>query len=199
MVTNRNKPTNTTAKEIKQDEVVVEDNKQDVEDKPVVETPEKETPKTKSSARPKLDKNETITVVSRARGKLVYKNPRGYKYVFEEKGDELDLEYADVQDMASAGKLFFKKGWVEIVDNDDAVRHFRIEQFANQAFDDEDLENLFQATPENIVEVINSSGTNTKRAIYEYAREIFLSGELNDYKTIKMLEEALELPIDPNK
>lgn len=199
MVTNRNKTTNKSEQEVKQDEVVVEDSKQDVEDKPVAEAPEKEAPKTKSSARPKLDKNETITVVSRARGKLVYKNPRGYKYVFEENGDELDLEYADVQDMASSGKLFFKKGWVEIVDNDDAVRHFRIEQFTNQAFDDEDLENLLQASPENIVEVIKSSGTNTKRAIFEFAREKFLNGELTDYKTIQMISDALEIPIDPNK
>ncbi|OMD71209.1 hypothetical protein [Paenibacillus odorifer] len=161
------------------------------------ETKINKTPSTRKS-RTRLDESLLVPVVSRVKGGLTYKSSRTHQiYRFDDFGDEQVMELSELRTMLSSQRAFLQRGWLEILD-DEIVQYLNIEKFQTKVVTDEDIEILFMSSPEEVKDVLGEANTNTKRAVFGFARDKYINGTLINVHLIKAIEDSLGEKLDPN-
>lgn len=149
--------------------------------------------------RKQLDENLLVRIASGVHGGLTYISRDGSVIKkFEQFGDEDVIELKHLRAMLSQARKFLQKGWIRVLD-EEVIEYLNLERFQREVFTPDDLEELFAKNPEHIKEVIQSSNANTKRIIYNYAKEKYVNGELTNIHIIKAIEEGIGESLDPNR
>lgn len=141
-----------------------------------------------------IDIHEYITVKNGCHGRLVYKSPRtGEKFVWEDFGDEQEIELQELKNAKSAGKKFFENNWFLFdEDNDWVIDYLGLRQLYKNALTLDNFDELFKKNPTEMVKIITGLSNGQKRSVAYRARQLIESGEIDSNKAISALEKALD-------
>lgn len=166
-----------------------------------VEAPKaaKKTPakKTAAPARKKIkpvDLNELVEVQSCVYGSMDYISyGTGHKISWQTFGDTNWVTVGDLMEMRNAQRAFFEKQWIVLVgDNAPAVmQYLQIDKYYKNIKSTEDFDEIFTYDPKDIPAVVEKLSESIKETIARRAYMLIDSGELNDYRVITALEDAL--------
>lgn len=149
----------------------------------------------------KLTDSTMVTVISNFPGFLFYRDPRTQdEFEFAEFGDEHEMTLQQLKTMKAQHRRFFEDKWVTFAEHeaDDIIKHLKIEKYFKDGASQDDLEDIFDKSVEDISDIIETATPNEKSLILTKAREKFDSGELVNTHIIKLIEDTLHVDIDVN-
>lgn len=150
--------------------------------------------KTETESKPivakEIDPAQYVSVRNGFRGKLVYISPRtGEEFVWDNYGDEQDMELRELKTAKAGAKAFFTENWFLL--DDWVVRYLGVEGFYKHAKSPEEFDELFNMSPEDLRREIAEMTHGQKDAVVFRAKELIGNGTLDSLKTIGALEEVL--------
>jgi hypothetical protein len=148
----------------------------------------------------KLDDKTLVTVISNFSGQLFYRSPRTQdEWEFAEYGDEHEMSIQELKSMKAQHRRFFEDKWITFAEKDqDVISHLKVEKYYKDGFVQDDLEDIFEKSIEELSDIIETATPNEKSLIITKAREKFESGELVNLHIIKLIEEKLHVDVDIN-
>ena len=170
------------------------------------------TPKTKAAAKPaeapevadvtevtkkitpkEVDPHEYVTVRNGSRGKLIYISPRtGERFVWEEFGDEQELELQELRNAKAANKKFYERNWFMFDEEYEwVIDYLGVGAFYRNAININHFDDLFQKTPKEIADILKGLSDGQKRSVSYRARQLIAEGEIDSMKVIDALEKGL--------
>lgn len=160
---------------------------------PVTETnieSKAESPKKKPVAK-EIDLHDMVTVRNGFQGRLVYISKKtGERFVWEEFGDEQDMEIGELRSARSSSKAFFENNWF-MFDDQWVVDYLGMNKYYKYALRVEDFDDVFTKDPEEIVEIVNDMTKGQKKSMAYRARALIAEGEIDSNKVIATLEKCL--------
>lgn len=140
---------------------------------------------------PALAPTDFITVRNGFDGKLIYKSKRtGEKYVWQDFGDEQDIELAELKNAKNSCKKFFENNWF-MFDNMDVIAYLGVERLYKNALDIDHFDEIFSLPPDKAKERIALLSDGQKCSVKYRARKLIQDGVIDSIKMINALEEAL--------
>jgi len=145
---------------------------------------------------PKFSLDELVRVISLRNNKLTYvsKSQIGYQLEWDEYGSEQWIEYRELMSMKNSQTAFFKKNW--ILCDYDVLQSLRVDQYYKDMIDLENIDSIFNLTPEEIEQVISVSSVGIKQIILDKALEFYKSERLYDSRIIKMLKDKFDYDLE---
>lgn len=139
----------------------------------------------------KIDLPEYVVVKNGFHGKLVYQSRRtGEVYIWDQFGDEQEMELRDLRDAKNSAKDFFANNWF-IFDEDWIPDYLGVRQFYRDVIRVEDFDKIFDKEPNEMKEYIKALSDSQKASILYRASELINSGVIDSRKKIAALEDAL--------
>jgi hypothetical protein len=148
----------------------------------------------------KLDDKTLVTVVSNFSGQLFYRSPRtNDEWEWAEYGDEHEMTIQELKVVKAQHRRFFEDKWITFAEKDqDVISHLKVEKYYKDGFVQDDLEDIFEKSVEELSDIIETATPNEKSLIITKAREKFESGELVNLHIIKLIEDKLHVDVDIN-
>lgn len=141
--------------------------------------------------------NEYTTVKSGFHGRLFYRDKTtGETYEWSEFGDEVDMTVGELKRARSAQPRFFTDNWW-ILNDPELVEFLRAERYYENAFDEQKMEELFAMTAAEIKAATENLSDGQRQSVIFEARSRIASGQLNDLRVVKALEESLQAELIP--
>jgi hypothetical protein len=101
--------------------------------------------------------------------------------------------------MKAQHRRFFEDKWITFAEKDqDVISHLKVEKYYKDGFVQDDLEDIFEKSVEELSDIIETATPNEKSLIITKAREKFESGELVNLHIIKLIEDKLHVDVDIN-
>lgn len=148
---------------------------------------EKKTYKVKKN----LDPNMVVTIKNGFQGRLVYQSKKtGETFIWEEFGDEQDMELSEVKAARNSSKKFFINNWF-LIDDPEVIEYLGVEQYYKHALNSENFDEIFNKTAKEIKEIISQLSTGQKRSLAYRAKQLIEDGTVDSIKVIKALEDGL--------
>lgn len=151
-------------------------------------------PETKQEIKAKeVDLHEYITVRNGSVGKLIYISPRtGEKFVWEEFGDEQEMELQELRNAKAANKKFFERNWFMFDEEFDwVIDYLGVRAFYKHAIGIDNFDELFTKSPAAIEKIIKELSDGQKRSVSYRARQLIADGGIDSMKVITTLEKCL--------
>ncbi len=156
-----------------------------------VETKETKEPEKKFSPKD-VDQSQYVPVRNGFHGRLVYVTREGEKYVWEDYGDEQEMEIRELRNAKAAHKVFFESNWFMFDDDYSwVIDYLGIRNFYKHALSIDDFDDIFKKSPAEIKKLIGEMSKGQALSVSYRARQLILNGEIDSMKTIDALEEAL--------
>lgn len=168
-------------------EAIVETTETEIQESPAPLKGKKEiTPKN-------IDPSTIITVVNGFNGKLVYISPRTHeKYVWDDFGDEQEIELRELRNAKSSAKKFFMNNWFMFdSENDWVIPYLGLNKYYQDAISLDEFETLFDNTPSEVEAKIAKLSAGQKRSLSYKVRAMVADGEIDSLKMIEVLEKTL--------
>ncbi len=156
-------------------------------------TPEKQEPIIPKD----VDPTTIVTVKNGFQGKLIYISPRSReRFVWDEFGDEQEMELRELRNAKSSAKPFFENNWF-MFDEDNAwvIPYLGLNKYYKYAIKLEDFDEVFEKTPDQIKNIISGMSVGQKKSLSYRARQLMADGEIDSRKVISALEEALDVEL----
>ena len=145
--------------------------------------------------RQELDPHMLVTVRNGFHGRLIYIDRKTREeYIWEEFGDEQDIELIDLKYAKSSAKKFFTENWF-IIEDPVVVEHLGLEQYYKGALDVEGFEDLFVKDPKEIEKIVAGLSNGQKRTVMYRARQAITEGTIDSLRVISALEKALGIEL----
>lgn len=139
-----------------------------------------------------LSPTDYITVRNGFNGKLVYKSKKtGEKFVWQEFGDEQDIELAELKSARNSSKSFFENNWF-MFDNPAVISYLGVERMYEHALNIDNFDDIFNMNPEDVKNRISLLSDGQKYSVKYRARTLIRNGTIDSLKMINALEEALD-------
>ena len=148
-------------------------------------------PKVTYKAKRDLDPHSYVTVRNGFNGVLVYKSKRtGERFVWQEFGDEQDMELMELRAARNASKAYFINNWF-LFDDPAVVEWLGMERYYKHALNANSFDELFTKDSEEIKKTISELSTGQKRSVVFRAKQLIDEGAIDSIKTINTLESCL--------
>ena len=146
----------------------------------------------------KVDPHQIITVRNGFNGRLVYISPKsGETYVWDQFGDEQEMELSEVKSAKSSAKNFFINNWFMFDDEDRwVIDYIGVGQFYKNALDLDKFDELFSDTPERIEEIVSKMSDGQKQSLAYRARQMVVDGSIDSRRVVAALERSLGVDLD---
>lgn len=139
-----------------------------------------------------VDPHELVTVRNGFQGKLVYVSKRtGERFVWEQFGEEQDMEIGELRNARSSSKAFFENNWF-MFDEQWIVDYLGMNKYYKYALKIEDFDEVFKKTPEEIEGIVASMSDGQKKSMAYRARALITTGDIDSNKVIAALEKSLD-------
>lgn len=139
----------------------------------------------------KIDPDQIVTVKNGFHGKLIYKSSRtGQRFVWEDFGDEQDMELSELKNARNSNKKFFINNWF-MFDEEWIVEYLGMKQYYKYTISIDGFDNIFEKQPEEIEEIISGLSDGQKSSISYRARQLISEGKIDSNKVISTLEKSL--------
>ena len=154
-----------------------------------IESKEK-TPTRKPVAK-KVDPHEMVTVRNGFQGRLVYISKKtGERFIWEEFGDEQDMEVGELRNARNSSKAFFENNWF-MFDDQWVIDYLGLNKYYRYALKIEDFDEAFEKDPEELEKIINDMTAGQKKSMEYRARALIADGGIDSNKVISTLEKCL--------
>lgn len=154
----------------------------------VVKEEKKET--TKKEEPKKIDESQYVTVKNGFHGRLVFISPRtGEKFYWDDYGDEQDIELRELKGAKASGKAFFEQNWFIL--DEWVIKYLGVESYYKHSVAPGDCDRLFRMPVNDMKAEIAAMNDAQRSSIAVRARELIGSGDLDSFRVITALEEAL--------
>lgn len=138
-----------------------------------------------------IDPHTLVSVRNGFQGRLVYVSKRtGETYVWEEFGDELEMELQELKNVKSGSKRFFADNWF-MFDDDWVIDYLGVRAMYKNALQLDEFDDLFAESPEIIESEIEKLSDGQKASLGYRARQLIAEGQIDSRKAILALEKAL--------
>ena len=142
-----------------------------------------------------VDTSQIIIVRNGFQGRLVYISSKtGEKYIWDEFGEEQEMELKELRNAKSSAKTFFIKNWF-MFDEDWIVDYLGMRQYYKNAVSIEEFDDLFKRSPYELKKIISEMSSGQKKSVKYRAIELIASKEIDSLKTIDALEDALGIDL----
>ncbi len=144
-----------------------------------------------------IDPMTLIVVRSGFNGKLVYISPRTKeKYVWDEFGDEQEIELRELRNAKSSAKKLFMNNWFMFDDDYKwVISYLGLGNYYKYAIELNEFDEVFNKSPEEIKDIIEKLSDGQKKSLSYMARRMIANGEIDSRKVIAVLEEALGIEL----
>ncbi len=144
-----------------------------------------------------IDMHQYITVRNGAFGKLIYISPRtGERFVWEDFGDEQEMELQELRNAKAANKKFYERNWFMFDEDYDWVIDFLgVRAFYNHALSIDNFDDLFTKKPAEIEKIISGLSSGQKKSVSYRARQLVADGVIDSMKVINTLEKCLDIEL----
>ena len=143
----------------------------------------------------KVSLPEYVVVKNGFHGKLVFVSKRtGEVYIWEEYGDEQELELRDLRDAKNSSKDFFINNWF-MFDDEWILDYLGVRQYYKGVIRIEDFDSIFDKDPDELKEFVSGMSDGQKTSVLYRATELIASGAIDSRKKIAALEEALGMEL----
>ena len=162
----------------------------EVESKPVAA---KTTQKPKPLKAVAVDIHQFIPVRNGFQGALIYVSKRtGEEFVWDNFGDEQEMELQELKNAKSSNKGFFERNWFMFDDEYQwVIDYLGIGAFYKNALKLEEFDEVFEKSPEEIMEIVPGLSDGQKASLIYRARQLISEGGIDSNKAIAALEESL--------
>lgn len=138
-----------------------------------------------------IDPNQIITVRNGFQGRLVYKSRRtGELFVWEEFGDEQDMELGELKNARNSNKKYFINNWF-MFDDPWIVDYIGMSKYYKFAISIQDFDKMFEKPADEIEKILLNLSDGQKRSVSYRARQLIADGAIDSNKTISTLERCL--------
>lgn len=139
-----------------------------------------------------IDQSQYVPVLNGFHGRLVYITREGEKYVWEDYGDEQEMELRELRNAKAAHKVFFESNWFMFDDDYSwVIDYLGVGGFYKHALSVDGFDDIFKKSPSELKKLIGEMSKGQALSVSYRARQLILSGEIDSLKTIDALEEAL--------
>lgn len=140
-----------------------------------------------------IDPNTIVSVRNGTRGRLVYKSPRTQeRFIWDEFGDEQDMELSELRNAKSSAKAFFEKNWFMFDKNNEwVITYLGLNKFYKFAVPIDEIDDIFTKSPEEIKEIVSRVSDGQKKTIAYRAMQLVADKEIDSLKVIDALEKSL--------
>ena len=163
---------------------------------PVVATEPKETERRqKKPVAKKVDLHEYIPVRNGFQGRLVYTSKRtGEKFVWNQYGDEQEMELLELKNAKNSNKSFFQNNWF-MFDEDWVPEYLGVKQFYRYALPINHFDDLFEMSPNEVEERVSKMSKGQKKSVAYRARQLISEGGIDSIRVINALEKGLGIEL----
>lgn len=142
-----------------------------------------------------IDPNEYVVVRNGFQGKLIYISPRtGERFVWDEFGDEMDMELRELKTAKNRYKKFFEQNWF-MFDDDWVVDYLGVSRYYENALPIDRFDDVFKKTPAEAKKIISKLSDGQKKSLTYRALDLIAQKEIDSLKLIDALEEALGIDL----
>jgi len=141
-----------------------------------------------------IDPTQLVPVKNGFQGRLVYKSARtNEKFVWDNFGDEQEMELRELRSAKSAAKKFFVNNWFAFDKEYNWVTDYLgVKNYYKNALNVDDFDKLFTKSPAEIEKIIEKLSDGQKKSVSYRARQLIADGEIDSNKVITTLEKALK-------
>lgn len=146
----------------------------------------------------KLPSDLQVPCVSMVKlGKLIYQSKRqiGYRVVWSSFLEPQPVELSELVAMRNNALDFFKNNWIVIPDyfeyKDRVLKELHISQYYKSVPDPYALNDLFMLPINEMVDRISNMTDTVRDSLKGYVKDAVANGEVDSYKRIRALEDAL--------
>lgn len=138
-----------------------------------------------------LDPNMYVTVKNGFNGTLVYKSKKtGERFIWENFGDEQEIELAELKSAKNSYKPFFINNWF-LFDDPEIIEWLGMGQYYRFALNAASFDKLFSKAPGEIEKTISKLSPGQKKSVAFRAKQLISEGEIDSIKVITALEKSL--------
>ena len=139
-----------------------------------------------------IDQDQYVTVRNGFQGKLVYRSKRtGELIVWEEFGDEQEMELFELKNAKNSAKKYFLNNWF-MFDEPWIVDYLGLGRFYRFAISIDEFDSIFDKPLDEVREIISNLSDGQKRSLSYRARQLIAEKKIDSIKMIDMLEECLK-------
>lgn len=151
-----------------------------------------ESPIISYKAKKAIPMDAMVMVRSAVNGTLIYvsKRTNGYTETWSALGEEIPIEMAELYSMKNTDRAFFTENWIEV--DPVVLRDLQMERFYENSVSVADLDKVFEMTGDELRNAIRRMKENTKNAFALEAMRRVENGELDNFRTISVIEEELK-------
>ena len=162
----------------------------DTDIKDVVEEPKKIVAK-------EIDMHQYITVRNGSIGRLIYISPRtGERFVWEDFGDEQEMELQELRNAKAANKKFFERNWFMFDDEFDwVIDYLGVRAFYKHSIGIDNFDDLFTKKPAEIEKIVKDLTDGQKHSVSYRARQLIAEDAIDSRKVIEALEKSLDVDL----
>lgn len=144
-----------------------------------------------------IDTHQIIVVRSGFNGQLVYISPKtGEKFVWENFGDEQEMELGEIRNAKSSAKSFFINNWFMFDDEYEwVIDYIGVRQYYENAISLDEFDTIFTNSPDEIASKISKMTAGQKQSLSYKARKMIVEGKIDSRKAIAALEQALGISL----
>lgn len=141
--------------------------------------------------RQKIPPDALITVRNATAGKLIYVSRRmaGVVIVWNDFGDENQIEMSELYAMRNTDRRFFSERWIELPP--DVLRELHVEEYYKDALSIDEINGLFNSDENTISRAVSRMNQSQKAALGIKALNMIEEGTLVNIKIITAIEKAL--------
>lgn len=138
-----------------------------------------------------LDPATIVPVRNGFQGKLVYRSRRtGEEWIWNEFGDEQDIELSELKNAKNTYKRFFTDNWF-MIDDPEIIEYLGVEQYYRNALTVDGFDELFEETPDVIADRVAKLSGGQKRSVIYRAKQLIAEGGIDSLSVISALERSL--------
>lgn len=138
-----------------------------------------------------VDPSMYVTVRNGFQGRLVYQSRKtGEMFVWDNFGDEQDMELRELKNAKNSYKKFFINNWF-MFDDDWIVDYLGVRQFYKNAVSIDDFDKIFKQKPDELKKTISEMSEGQKQSVAYRARTLISNGEIDSLSVVSTLEELL--------
>ena len=138
-----------------------------------------------------IDPNQYVIVRNGFQGKLIYISPRtGERFVWDEFGDEMEMELRELRTAKNRYKKFFEQNWF-MFDEDWIVNYLGVERYYKNALPIDKFDDVFDKSPAEAKKIISKLSNGQKKSLTYRAMDLIADKKIDSIKMIEALEESL--------
>lgn len=144
-----------------------------------------------------IDIHQYIPVKNGSYGKLIYISKHtGETFLWEEFGDEQEMELQELKNAKSSSKAFFEKNWFMFDEEYSwVVDYLGLGQFYKNSIPIDRFDDLFALPADEIASSIEKLSSGQKTAVMIRAKQLIDAGSIDSNKTIAAIEKALSVEL----